>query len=302
MIILKYIGIIIGSTLLLFILISLIIFRRGFGKIDQIEYSYSSSRYSNWENVFDNPASIEVIKINNGIYYSNSNRADVKNGVVLLLRHEQHGDILIDSGLDSSYYSKPPLGNYPFASRLLLKIFNLNMTIEQEKGEDIVNILHKYNASLKRVFLTHTHVDHTAGVPELPDDIEYVVNKQDITFLSKALSFNEHMYGKKVSTFTFDNSQVMPILGECIDLLGDGSLWAVSTPGHSPGHTSYLINSVEGTYFVTGDAIFTYDFFDNGEEENDIDIDPDRTLKSRNIIYEFYKKYPQIQFFVGHDQ
>src|SRR5690606_41820310 len=38
-----------------------------------------------------------------------------------------------------------------------------------------------------------------------------------------------------------------------LDLLGDGSIWAISTPGHSPNHVSYLVNAESGPVLITGD-------------------------------------------------
>ena len=48
-------------------------------------------------------------------------------------------------------------------------------------------------------------------------------------------------------------------MGPSGDLLGDGSLWAISTPGHTKGHISYLINGLDGPILLTMDASFIRD-------------------------------------------
>ena len=42
-----------------------------------------------------------------------------------------------------------------------------------------------------------------------------------------------------------------------LDLLGDGSIRLVSTPGHSPGHLSVLLRAATGPVLVVGDAAYT---------------------------------------------
>jgi N-acyl homoserine lactone hydrolase len=42
-----------------------------------------------------------------------------------------------------------------------------------------------------------------------------------------------------------------------LDLLGDGSIRLVSTPGHSPGHLSVLLRAATGPVLVVGDATYT---------------------------------------------
>jgi glyoxylase-like metal-dependent hydrolase (beta-lactamase superfamily II) len=43
-----------------------------------------------------------------------------------------------------------------------------------------------------------------------------------------------------------------------IDLLGDGSVRLISTPGHTPGHQSLLVRLEDGrSVFVVGDAAYT---------------------------------------------
>ena len=45
----------------------------------------------------------------------------------------------------------------------------------------------------------------------------------------------------------------MAPLGPSVDLFGDGSLWAISVPGHTDDDVAYLINGPEPV-LLTGDA------------------------------------------------
>ncbi|GAL22236.1 hypothetical protein JCM19235_2931 [Vibrio maritimus] len=48
-----------------------------------------------------------------------------------------------------------------------------------------------------------------------------------------------------------------------VDVFGDGAVWAVSTPGHTKRHTSYLLNTTQGIKFVVGDASHFGHAYDN---------------------------------------
>ncbi len=60
-----------------------------------------------------------------------------------------------------------------------------------------------------------------------------------------------------------------------IDIFGDGSIFAVSAPGHTPGSTAYFVNAVDGAHLITGDAIHTAAGW-RGERVEYITFDPDR--------------------------
>jgi len=93
----------------------------------------------------------------------------------------------------------------------------------------------------------------------------------------------------------------MPPLGRCLDVLGDGSFWAVSTPGHSPGHISYVVNATSGPVLITGDAAFYYWGFANGIGDKFFDADKAVARQSREQLLAFTKEYPQLKIFVGHE-
>ena len=95
--------------------------------------------------------------------------------------------------------------------------------------------------NLKSIFLSHLHPDHIAGVRELPKEIPYIVGKGEIE------QYQPKIYGdflKDIHTlYEIDFSTLNKILplGPSADIFGDGSFWAISTPGHTKGHISYLM-------------------------------------------------------------
>ena len=106
------------------------------------------------------------------------------------------------------------------------------------------------------VALTHLHPDHvgwnlTDGAPTFPN-ARYLVPKDDWDFWTRPPEPEDHV-----------REQVLPLDElDVLDLIDDGyavtgEVKAVATPGHTPGHTSFLIASSGETGFVLGDVSHT---------------------------------------------
>ena len=83
--------------------------------------------------------------------------------------------------------------------------------------------------------------------------------------------------------------------------MGDGSLWAVSTPGHSMGHCSYLINGMDGSIFLTMDACFIMDNLRLKIAPSDYTWDVGMAQNSLDRILKFLEAFPEIKVICGHE-
>ena len=154
-------------------------------------------------------------------------------------------------GLRGAVRRFPPYGNYSTAMVLFNRI--LGVRNGQRAHQSVAEILRERHLHPNAVFITHLHPDHTSGVADLPADVDYVFGRQEAGFLAR-VAVGSHFSGKpRLRTLDYAGVAPMPPLGPALDLLGDGSLWAISTPGHTPDHTSYLVNGNPPTLLV-GDA------------------------------------------------
>jgi glyoxylase-like metal-dependent hydrolase (beta-lactamase superfamily II) len=87
-----------------------------------------------------------------------------------------------------------------------------------------------------------------------------------------------------------------------VDVFGDGSLFAISVPGHTAGSTAYLVRSTQGPVLLTGDASHTRWGWDNGVEPGDFTRDNDANLRSLQQMKALVARYPQIDVRVGHQR
>jgi glyoxylase-like metal-dependent hydrolase (beta-lactamase superfamily II) len=125
-------------------------------------------------------------------------------------------------------------------------------------ADDILAAARQLGAPIRRIVITHAHMDHVGSVDALveklgPDKVELVSNARSVPLLRKppntSLQANEPQVKIKGGVRTI-NAQPTLLLAEG-DLIG--SLRAIETPGHIPGHLSFL-DERHGTLFA-GDAL-----------------------------------------------
>jgi glyoxylase-like metal-dependent hydrolase (beta-lactamase superfamily II) len=110
-------------------------------------------------------------------------------------------------------------------------------------------------APIRRIVLTHAHIDHVGStdaiIRELPD-IEFVVGQRESRLLRQDFSLDAGETGKKLLGFPGVKSPPTRVLMDG-DLVG--SLRAIFSPGHTPGHMAYL--DLRDGSLIAGDAFTT---------------------------------------------
>jgi glyoxylase-like metal-dependent hydrolase (beta-lactamase superfamily II) len=147
--------------------------------------------------------------------------------------------------------SHPPLTNLPKNFQCFTSIYHgmevhsyllwseqTHKAVAFDTGTEIKTLLKKlkeHQLDLVAIFLTHAHCDHVFKLSELQAKTE-----------AKAwIDYRELLEG----------TQALP--ADFFFALDDQiSIQALSTPGHSPGGTTYLITGVSPLIAVVGDAIF----------------------------------------------
>jgi N-acyl homoserine lactone hydrolase len=151
--------------------------------------------------------------------------------------------ILIDTGLCREAIADP--GDF-YGQPEALAIFRLEM----EQG-----IHEQLDAStLTRIVLTHLHFDHAGGLSSLPSSIPIVVQRREWEAGHDAAAIKKNFYFPR--DYANDDREVIIVDGDH-DLLGDGSIELLLTPGHTPGHQSVrigerLVLGGDVAYFASG--------------------------------------------------
>jgi glyoxylase-like metal-dependent hydrolase (beta-lactamase superfamily II) len=134
--------------------------------------------------------------------------------------------------------------------------FTLIDTAINGKAKEIIEAAKQLGAPIKRIVLTHAHVDHVGSVDalhQLLPDVPIMISARDARFLKGDRSLDadepvDKLRGGYVICKTVPDRLLQA--GDCV-----GSLQVIATPGHTPGHVSYF--DTRDKTIIAGDAYST---------------------------------------------
>jgi N-acyl homoserine lactone hydrolase len=142
-------------------------------------------------------------------------------------------------------------------------------------------------ADLRYVAISHTHGDHVGNVDLFPS----------VPVLMQGAEFNwAFAEGKRPFT---PKPNIQQLTGDH-DVFGDGSVFILSTPGHTPGHQSLLVTLPKtGALILSGDAVH---FMGNWEERRvpAMNTNREQTLASMQRIADLVQQR-KAQLWINHD-
>jgi N-acyl homoserine lactone hydrolase len=138
--------------------------------------------------------------------------------------------ILIDTGLNpaaiadpAAYYERPD-------------IFAVSVLEQERSVAEQLDV-----QTLTKVVLTHLHWDHVGGLPLIPASVPVVVQRSEWAAGHDDAAVQRNFFLTR--DYAGDGREVILIDGDH-DLLGDGSIELLLTPGHTPGHQSIRLGEV----------------------------------------------------------
>lgn len=91
------------------------------------------------------------------------------------------------------------------------------------------------------VILTHLHWDHAGGLELVPDSVPLVIQRHEWEAGHDRAAIERNFFFPR--DYDVDERRLVLVDGDR-DLLGDGSIELLSTPGHTPGHQSVRVGDL----------------------------------------------------------
>lgn len=215
------------------------------------------------------------------------------------VRHPTHGLFIVDTGIEQALKEAPEEAAIRGIAASVLHVED--MVVRQDTASWIA----AQPEPLAGVFLTHLHLDHVSGLPDVPCGTPIYSGPGESSLRS------------------FENVAVRPILERTLeghaplqelqfsrdadgqfdgvlDVFGDGSLWAIAVPGHTPGSTAFVARTPKGPVLLTGDASHTRWGWDHGVEPGSFSHDQEQSAQSLAKLRAFAASHPSLDVRVGH--
>ncbi|MBI9083550.1 MAG: N-acyl homoserine lactonase family protein [Desulfobacterales bacterium] len=215
-----------------------------------------------------------------------------------LVRHPKKGNLLLDTGLCGSFAEKR-FGNFGW---LLGRIAQARSDPAMDSVSRMAS-LGLAPGDLDHILLSHLHLDHPSGLPQLKGKTSapVYVDEREAKAASGLFALfqgyiRSHLDGFVIKNYQY-RSPVAPF-DEVMDFFGDGSAFVIATPGHSPGHVSVLLNAENGPIFLTFDAAHRRANLEDGIPPiGDFAAGRETLVKIRR----FKEEFPDMRFIFSHD-
>ena len=156
---------------------------------------------------------------------------------------------------------------------------------------DVLTRLGRARTDIDTFALTHLHVDHTGWAFVDSPSGQREPTFPNAPYLVAALEWEPIVRGERPAGVPGEREFIQPLQSHtALRLIGDGEevapgITAVVTPGHSAGHTSYVVTTSKGNRLIAfGDCFHTPAQLVHPEWPSDPDVDPAAVPRARHRI------------------
>jgi N-acyl homoserine lactone hydrolase len=184
-----------------------------------------------------------VVVPRSALFVGSTDEGTARLPVPAFVIEHRDGIALFDAGLAPEAATDPRGAYGERAERLQLR-FTADQRVDRQvlaAGYRVSDVTH--------VIVSHLHFDHAGGAHLFPS-AQIVLGAGELAHAASGADG----YSRAVDVARVAGGDTVEIT-EDTDLLGDGSLVTLRTPGHTPGHLSVLVRLSDSAYVLAGDAV-----------------------------------------------
>lgn len=215
------------------------------------------------------------------------------------IRHPTKGLFIVDTGVERALRDDPERAAVRGLVATVMK------TERMKVHNDLAGWLAARPGPLAGVFLTHLHLDHITGMPDVPKGTPIFAGPgetEERSFQNLVVQpiLDRALEGQQpIAEWQFQPDPSGVFAG-VLDIFGDRTVWALSVPGHTPGSTAYLARTPAGPVLMVGDACHTAWGWENGVEPGSFSHDQPASVKSLATLKALVERHPEIDVRLGH--
>ncbi len=187
--------------------------------------------------------------------------------LVGIIEHPDEGVILFDTGYDHAFFE----ATRTFPERLYRWTAPLTLGDDQNALSQLKKMGYKAE-DVRRIIISHFHGDHVSGLHNFPN-AKIHCSSSGLKNAHQGSRFKRIRKGILLSlippnleerSIFFETGPHVALpqdfkpFSEAVDILGDGSLFAVELPGHCPGHWGLALRTQKDRFaFFVGDAAWS---------------------------------------------
>ncbi len=218
---------------------------------------------------------------------------------VHVVRHPDRGTFLIDTGVERA------IGTDVEKSALRGLAATAMHAEKMRVKNDTASVVERERSPLAGVLMTHLHLDHVTGLPDVPRGTPIFVGPGEAEARNGLNAFVQPVVDRELEghaplgTWKFEADPDGRFAG-VLDVVGDGTIWALWVPGHTPGSTAYVVRTPRGPVLFAGDTCHTAWGWEHDVEPGSFTADQAENARSLHALRELASRHPGLDVRLGH--
>ena len=185
---------------------------------------------------------------------------------VFVIKHRD-GLVLFDTGMDPAVISDPNYVDSAIGRFFMRRVFRFTIGPDDTVAKNLER-LDLRAEDVSKVVISHLHFDHIGGIADV-SQAELLVSRDEWQQLSKPHPDRDYFFREHIELpganwqcidFAPTEDPLLAAFGGCYDVMGDGTLMLLPTPGHTAGSQSLLVRADDRPpLLLIGDLSYSVD-------------------------------------------